>query len=180
MKDKSDVLGRLMKKFNDPEFQEKMKQRREDYKKSLTSEYQLGFFVGEDIINRFLPTLSVEENMGKSIQISEEDVIEYKRLDNEWYNKYQHGKHEADEEWKAYQDFRQVMKTKYLPNPLICHEKLINIQNMDEFKNGLITSLWDSDSCNYSLKPEDIEIYDEEDYFTIIKFKLSENSGSKE
>jgi type II restriction/modification system DNA methylase subunit YeeA len=43
---------------------------------------------------------------------------------------------------------------------------------MDEFKQGLITSLWDCDHCNYSLDPEDIEIYDEDDYFTIIKLKL--------
>jgi len=172
MKDKSDVVSRLMKKINDPEWQEQMKQKRINYKKSLTAEYQFGFFVGEDIVNRFLPTLSVEGGTRKQIEVSSEDQREYNRLDKKWYDRCKNGKDESKDEWNELQNFRQVLKAKYLPNPLVCHEKLMNIRDMGKFKAGLITSLWDCDHCNYSLEREDIEIYDEDDYFTIIKLKL--------
>jgi len=172
MKEKSDVVSRIMKKINDPEWQEQMKQKRIEYKESLTAEYQFGFFVGEDIVNRFLPTLSVEGGTKKQILVSSDDQREYNRLDKKWYDRCKPGSSNTDKEWTDLQEFRQVLKEKYLPNPLECHEKLINIHNMDEFKQGLITSLWDCDHCNYSLEPEDIEIYDEDDYFTIIKLKL--------
>lgn len=172
MKDKSDVVSRLMKKINDPEYQERMKQKRINYKKSLTAEYQLGFFVGEDIVNRFLPTLSVEPGTRKEILVSDEDQREYNRLDKRWYEKCKLGKDQSEKEWTDFQEFRQVLKTKYLPNPLVCHENLLNIRDMGKFKAGLMTSLWDCDHCSYSLEKEDIEIYDEEDYFTIIKLKL--------
>jgi hypothetical protein len=172
MKEKSDVVSRLMKKINDPEWQKQAKQKRENYKKSLTAEYQLGYFVGEDIVNRFLPTLSVEGGTRKEILVSSDEQREYNRLDKKWYERCKSGVINARDEWKELQEYREFLKVKYLPNPLICHEKLLNIRDMDKFKTGLITSLWDCDHCNYSLESEDIEIYDEEDYFTIIKLKL--------
>lgn len=172
MKEKSDVLNRLLKKINDPKWKEQMKQKRINYKKSLTAEYQLGFFVGEDIVNRFLPTLNVEAGTRKQIDVSTEDQWEYNRLDKRWYEKCKLGKDQSEKEWTDFQEFRQILKTKYLPNPLECHEKLLNIRDMGKFKAGLIISLWDCDHCNYSLESEDIEIYDEDDYFTVIKLKL--------
>lgn len=172
MKEKSDVVSRIMKKINDPEYQEKMKQKRLNYKKSLTAEYQFGFFVGEDIVNRFLPTLSVEGGTNKQILVSSEDQREYNRLDKKWYERCKPGSSSTNEEWIDFQNFRQILKTKYLPNPLECHVNLLNIRDMGKFKAGLITSLWDCDHCNYSLESEDIEIVDEDDYFTVIKFKL--------
>lgn len=172
MKEKSDVVSRLMKKINDPEWQVRMKQKRINYKKSLTAEYQLGYFVGEDIVNRFLPTLSVEGGTIKQILVSSDEQRKYDRLNKEWYDRCKNGKDESKDEWTEFQNFRQELITKYLPNPLICHEKLLNIRDTGKFKAGLITSLWDCDHCNYSLDHEDIEIYDEDDYFTIIKLKL--------
>jgi len=177
MKEKSDVVSRLMKKINDPVYQERMKQKRINYKKSLTAEYQFGFFVGEDIVNRFLPTLSVEGGTRKEILVSSDDQREYNRLDKKWYENCKNNltnseQLESVKNWTDFQEFRQVLKTKYLPNPLECHENLLNIRDMGKFKAGLITSLWDCDHCCYSLEPEDIEIYDEDDYFTVIKLKL--------
>ena len=50
---------------------------------------------------------------------------------------------------------------------------LMNIRDEKDFKDGLIHSLWNCDMCTYSLKPEDIKIYDDEDlWFTIIEFIL--------
>ena len=62
---------------------------------------------------------------------------------------------------------------KYLPNPLQCYLSSLNITNMEEFKDGLMTSLWDSDVCNYNIDPDNIKIYDDDDmYFTIIELQL--------
>ena len=66
-----------------------------------------------------------------------------------------------------------MLEKKYLPNPLKCHMSLMNIRDEKDFKDGLIHSLWNCDMCTYSLKPEDIKIYDDEDlWFTIIEFIL--------
>jgi hypothetical protein len=65
-----------------------------------------------------------------------------------------------------------MLEKKYLPDPLVCHLRLLNVENWDEFKEGLIDYLWECDMCSYSLKAEDINIFDDDDYFTIIKFKL--------
>ena len=49
--------------------------------------------------------------------------------------------------------------------------------NMEEFKNGFRSSLWDSDLCHYDITSnDDIEIVNEEDgYFTIIRLKYKKN-----
>ena len=168
---RSNVLVRLLKKLT-PEKLEKMKQNRIDKKNKLTTEWQFGFYVGEYIVNRFLPSISVEPGTRTQIEVSEEESIEYVRIEKEWYDKYQQD--DANEEWNEYQKYREVLKKKYLPNPLICHLSPLNIVDLEEFKKGLIWSLWDSDHCNYNLDPENIKIYDDDDeiYFTIIEFKL--------
>lgn len=169
---RSNVLDRLLKKLT-PEKLEKMKQARIESKKKLTTEYQFGFYVGEDIVNRFLPSISVEPGTRVQIEVSEEDSTEYVRIEKEWYNKYQEGKEEAIDEWGNYQKYREVLKKKYLPNPLVCHMNTLNIVDLEEFKKGLICSLWNSDHCNYCLEPDKIKIYDDESfYFTIIEFEL--------
>jgi hypothetical protein len=169
---RSNVLDRLLKKLT-PEKLEEMKQKRIEEKNKLTTEYQLGYYVGEDIVNRFLPSISVEPGTRTQIEVSEEESIEYARIEKKWYNKYQQGKDEATEEWNYYQNYRELLKKKYLPSPLICHMSPLNIVDLEEFKKGLIWSLWDSDHCNYCLDTEKIKIYDDEEiYFTIIEFEL--------
>lgn len=172
-KKRSEVLERLLKKINEPGYKERMLKERNEEKLKLTSEWQFGYYVGEDIVHRDLPTLSVEGGTRNEIQVSEEDEAEYKRLEKEWYNKYSHDETSAKNEWEEYQKFREILKVKYLPEKLECYRGLMNITNMEEFKDGLITSLWGSDVCNYSLNPEDIKIYDDENcYFTIIELIL--------
>lgn len=171
-KKKSEVFERLRARLT-PEYLEKMKQERIEHKNSLTAEWQFGYYVGEDIVHRDLPTISVEGGTRKEIPVSLEDELEYKRTEENWYNKTQHGKVDAKDEWEKYQECRKRLIKKYLPNPLKCYRSLLNITNMDEFKDGLITSLWGSDVCNYNLNPENIKIYDEDDdYFTVIEFTL--------
>jgi hypothetical protein len=166
---KSKVLERLLKELT-PEKLEKMKQKRLEEKNKLTTEYQFGYYVGENIVNRYLPTLSVESGTRTQIEVSEEDSNEYNRIEKEWSNKYQNNK-SSDVEWNDYQKYRENLNKKYLPNPLICH---ISPLNIEEFKKGLIWSLYDSDHCSYNLDPDKIKIYDDENlYFTIIEFELN-------
>ena len=177
MKEKSKVIERLRKKLT-PERLSEMKEKRLEEKNKLSSEFQFGYFVGEHIYHTILPTLSVEAGTRNVIAVSLDDETEYKRLDNDWYVKCQHGKNEVDEEWRKYQQCRKKLLKKYLPNPLQCYLQIINIWDMKEFKAGLINSLWNCDVCSYSLKSEDIKIYDDKDsYFTIIELKLDEDEN---
>lgn len=172
---RSKVLDRLLKKLT-PEKLEKMKQNRIEEKEKLTTEWQFGYYVGEDIVNRYLPTLSVEPGTRTSIEVSKEDSIEYDRIEKEWSDKYQKEGSQSWcelDEWSDYQKYREMLNKKYLPNPLKCHMGILNILDLSEFKKGLIFSLWNSDHCNYNLDPEKIKIYDDEKiYFTIIEFEL--------
>lgn len=174
-KKKNEVFDRLLLKLT-PEYLEKMKQKRIEHKNNLTAEWQLGYYVGENIVHDDLPTISVEAGTRKEIPVSLEDELEYKRTEENWYNKTQHGKVKADDEWKVYQDCRKRLIKKYLPNPLKCYVGILNIHNMEDFKNGLINSLWNSDVCNYNLNPENIKIYDDDEvFFTVIELMLDKD-----
>lgn len=164
-----------------PEEEEKWKQERIERKNKLTLNYQLGFYVGLEIVNSYLPTLSTDMLQTRNvIQVSEEDTLENERLDTEWYSTTRYGgnwngkdENGDKEKWELYHQHNKMLERKYLPNPLICHLDLLNIQNENEFKDGLRVVLWDCDMCSYNIEPENIKIYDEEDmYFTIIEFVL--------
>jgi hypothetical protein len=164
-----------------PEMSEEWKQKRIEKKKSLTLDYQLGYYVGLEIVHRFLPTLSTDMLQTRNvIEVSEEDRLENERLDVEWYETTRYGgnwngkdENGDKEKWELYHQHNKMLERKYLPNPLVCHLDLLNIENESEFKNGLRVALWDCDMCSYNIEPENIKIYDEEDmYFTIIEFVL--------
>ena len=75
-----------------PEEVEKMKQKRIEQKNKLTLEYQLGYYVGLEIVHRYLPTLSTDMLQTRNvIEVSEEDSLENERLDTEWYVTTRHG-----------------------------------------------------------------------------------------
>jgi hypothetical protein len=169
------VLNRLT-----PDEREEMRQERIEHKQSLTAEFQLGDYVGEHIVARFLPTLSTDKLQSrKVIQVSEEDTQKHNELDEAWWNTTEYGETpnaaDKEERWKQLLANQRMLEKKYLPNPLKCHLPILNIQNELEFKQGLKASLWDCDMCSYNIDAENIKIYDDEDsYFTVIEFKLDE------
>lgn len=158
------------------------KQRRLDAKSKLTLAFQLGFYIGEKIVNKYLPTLSVDgihTNKNISVTIAEGD--EAKRLNDVWFSKRMsaegnedaRGK-ESEEEWKALRAYHEMLEEKYLPKTIDCHFGVLNIteEHMTEFKKGVSISLWDCDCSHYSTKLEDIDIKDDDDtMFTIITLK---------
>lgn len=177
---RSSTLKRILDQVRSPEYKEKRLKERMESKERLTAEYQFGYYVGEEIVTRHLPTITTDMQKSRNqIKVSDEDAAESERLHDEWWNtgKYRKNHDEAvnKEHWKAYRKHYVSLEKKYLPNPLKCNIDLLNIRDEKEFKDGLIHSLWNCDMCTYSLKPEDIKIYDDEDlFFTIIEFVLKD------
>jgi hypothetical protein len=163
-----------------PEEEEKWKQKRIEHKNKLTAEYQLGYYVGLNIV-RDLPTLSTDMLQTRNVfQVSEEDTLENKRLDEEWLETTRYGgkwdgvnENGDKEKWELFLQHNKMLTKKYLPNLSKHYMGVLNIQNMNEFKEGLGVALWECDLCNYDIEPENIKIYDYEDFYsTIIELKL--------
>ena len=122
-------------------------------------------YVGEHIVNRYLPTLSTDMiHSNRVIEVSEEDSLENKRLDTEWFSTTRHMPNwdgEVDgskEKWNEYFQHNKMLEKKYLPGKLECHLGLLKINDMVEFKKGLQDSLWNCDMCSYNIEPENIKI----------------------
>lgn len=150
-------------------------------KRNLKSEFQLGWDIGRYIVDNHLPTLSTDMlKSSKVIQVSKEDSLENKRLDDQWYETTRYGQkwnglneNGDKEKWNLYLLHNKFLEKKYLPNPLKCKIELIKIQNLNEFKRGLRTYLWDCDMCTYNIELDKIKIYNDEDCSnTIIELNL--------
>ena len=171
---RSKVAERMLKNLT-PEKREKMRLERIERNKAESLESQLGYFVGEYIVHRNLPTLSTNlMRSRKVIQVSEEDAKENERLNAEWFETVRvSGKMDdgSKEKWEKLYNHNKMLNKKYLPEKLVCYLKPLNIANVEEFKKGIIFSLWNCDMCSYDLKPENINIYDDiNGDFTVIEF----------
>jgi hypothetical protein len=173
-------MQKIMDEINRPEFKQEQIDKNQKYLEDLSIDHELGYYVGENIVNRYLPTLSTDMiHSNRIVDVSEEDTLENKRLDTEWFSTTRHmpnwdGKTDGDnEKWEKYQQHNKMLEKKYLPNPLECYLGLIKINDMNEFKKGLSFSLWDCDMCSYNIEPENIKIEnDMVNGFTIITFQL--------
>lgn len=155
-----------------PEDEERLKANRLERVKLLTAEYQLGFYVGNEIVHRKLPSLSIDMiHTNNVISVTPEEELKAKELNDIWYNNYKEGVKE-DPNWFALRAFHKEMEDKYLPKTLECYFNPLNIENMSEFKKGIRASLWDCDICHYKIEEDDIDIKLTDDYFfTIITLK---------
>jgi hypothetical protein len=140
-------------------------------------EYQLGYFVGEYIYRTKLPTLNVDAiHSRKVIYITEGETKKYIKLHENWFNKVMSGLGSEDE-WQELRSYHKELARKYLPPILECFIPVLDMSNiidMDDFKEGIRDSLWDTDLCWYAIKQnEDIEISDDEEaWFKKILLKL--------
>lgn len=162
-----------------PEREAAVKKRLLEQRASLNLAYQLGYYVGEKIVNKFLPTLSVDMlQTRKNISVTAGEGDECRRLDAIWYEKRITNRDDDDksseEEWKALRAYHEMLEEKYLPKTIDCHFQLLNVteENMQQFKKGVGASLWNCDCSHYSTKPEDIDVKaDEDGWFTVITLK---------
>ncbi len=160
------VLPRLT-----PEEKAKMDVRQEEWmEKNYTIGYQLGIYIGEYIVARYLPTLSTDGWQSRSvIQVSEEETLELKRLEDIWYVKGNVDKSGAKLEWNELQIYRAMLEDKYLPHVLKCyvHNLRVDETTLVDVKKGIQSSLWDCDMCAYHCSPNDIQITKEDGFTTI-------------
>lgn len=173
---RSKIVNKIFKELT-PERMEEMRLKRIARTKALTMEYQLGWYVGEMIVTRYLPTLNVDMLQTRNcIKVSNDEELEVKRLNDVWYANYDE-KVKNDSNWIALREYHSMLEEKYLPPVLDCHIQPINVVDLVEFKRGVRDSLWDSDLCHYDITTnDDIEIVDDEDgYFTTIKLKYKKS-----
>ena len=121
----------------------------------------MGFYAGEYIIRNYLPTLSVDlihTNNNISVTCAEGDTN--RKLSDRWFNLSGNPENKdiSEKAWLELGEHNKLLEEKYIPKILKCMVRPMYLKNanIDEFKKGVIDSLWDSDCCYYSLKPEDI------------------------
>lgn len=173
MAKRSKILDDVLKELT-PEKIEEMRQRRLANIKSMSMEYQLGWFVGEEIFRRHLPSLEVDMILTSNvIKVDPAEKAECERLNEAWWSKRQHEKEASDEEWRALRDYHKMLEDKYLPKELVCHVSPLNYNNEEQLKLGIVRALWDCDICHYKCsEPSDVEVKLEDDaYFTTITLK---------
>lgn len=130
-------------------------------KKSVA--FHLGWYVGEYIIAKYLPTLSVDYIQTKNnISVTCAEGDEYRRLEEIWFD----CKDEKERKrlFQISRDYWNKLADKYLPSELNCYLYGLTIElnetEMLDFKEGISTCLWDCDCCNYDIKVENIVFKD--------------------
>jgi len=118
--------------------------------------YELGRLAGEIIELKYLPTL--ETDMIKTnnvVKVDDDELIENNRLNDILESAYTFngGDGETTQKHKDWLDHVYVLSEKHLPNKLECRITKVNPKNMDSFKEGLKTYLWNTDLSWYM--PED-------------------------
>jgi hypothetical protein len=158
-----------------PEEHQEIINKRIEWIKEMTMEYQIGYYVGEQIVRKDLPCLDVDMiHTSRVINVTPEELAEAKRLNDVWYNNYSDKVNGVeDTNWLALRAYHRELEDKYLPKVLTCHVDPINVVDVEEFKKGVRTALWDCDICHYDIKENsDIDVsYDKDYYFTIITLK---------
>jgi hypothetical protein len=177
------TLSKILEEVRSPEYKEKVIEENKEYLKNVSMDYQLGFYIGENIVDNYLPTLSTDMiHSRKVIKVSEKDEIENNRLDDEWFNSCTHerGNSGDKEKWEAYFNHNKMLENKYLPQTLECVFSLLRIDDMKKFKEGLRSSLWNCDMCSYNIDEEKIEIYNDLEFgFTHIKFQYDPTTNQE-
>jgi len=110
---------------------------------------------------------------------------ECRRLNDVWFAKRMEFRNDDDtatkateKEWNEMRAYHKMLEDKYLKDKIDCHFQLLNVleNDMEEFKSGIGSSLWDCDCSHYSTKNEDIEVKaDEDGWFTIITLKRAKD-----
>lgn len=131
-------------------------------------DWQIGILFGE-LVWRRMPTLSTNRcGSGARVQVSKEDEDKLNELSDKWYN------NDTKENWVEYRTFAHNIEDRYLKKEFKFMERMPWIEINDEFKKGLISFLWNTDGCEYSLNEEDITMSADE-YFIIINFIYRKN-----
>lgn len=134
--------------------------------KELSSVF--GYAIGEQIA-RSLPTLSCDSLQSTNIiQVTWGEANALYRLEDKWYKNHKLIDKGADDpNWIRLQEERRKLEAKYIPKT---HEWLYFGQfpdgmDIELFKNGVVTAMWNSDYSHYSCDVNDVEIIVEKHVF---------------
>jgi len=148
---------------------------------SKNLDYQLGIYVGEYILFKYLPTLSTDMILSNNIvKLSKSDTKKCELLDAKLKNSYSWGGNTSSTDditsdcHKKWLQHQNKMANKYLPPILKCNVPKVYPKNLKKFKKGIINTLWNCDLCWYSLSKSDIEFIPTDDFAwaSIINLKL--------
>jgi hypothetical protein len=135
-------------------------------------DYQFGLLIGE-LVWRNMSTLSSDgfgENKKMLVvrpysvkDMDKEDSDRYTKIDDEWYKSYQGDKEgpKTKQLWAESRSIYRELSRKYLKSPFVYRNESLNLSNIEDmylFKRGIISYLWNTDECHYSLKEENIKI----------------------
>jgi hypothetical protein len=119
------------------------------------------------------------------IQVTWGEAQEEKRLSDDWHSKVSTEKYsnfkpgmtpveryrieqdsykKFEKEWNESMKYRYILKEKYLPHTIKFMVDYVDFSNEKankEIMKGFISSMWDSDFCEYSLNEEDITFENE-------------------
>lgn len=127
--------------------------------KKLSLEFQLGYHIGECIICRYLPTLNTDVLKTRNvIDVTPEEFNKHKKLDEKWISKTFEKETDSDIEWENLKNYQQELVNKYIPEKLECYVEYFHVNDIDQLKQGIANSLWDSDLSHYSCNVDDIII----------------------
>lgn len=130
-------------------------------------ERQLGVYIGEFIMDHYLPCLTTDSvGFNTVIKVSEEEEAIHEKYNDEWFS--EKDTTEKNRKWNRYLLYRKQLEDIYLPKKLVCKvSKIESITDMKELKEGIAAVLWNSDGCHYDTDLDAIEIVTEK-YKSII------------
>lgn len=114
-------------------------------------EFQLGLYIGDDIVKNYLPCLSIDGDTNNPIEVSDEDTMEYEKVKKALDAIEFDNRCEESPKWKEYITFRKMLYKKYLPESIDCWvNRIESVMNMNDLKSGIQVALCDSDVCSYN------------------------------
>lgn len=175
IKNKSEILSRIMDNIETTK-----KEKGTDYYinkqkeavEKLTLAYQFGYMIGDEIVRRYLPSLTcismIETNV--EYKVTDEEKAIFRSLEDKWYDT------QTKEDFDNQLNYYKSLERKYFPHTLRCTFDCINVpeESKEDFIRGIQSALWDCDCCSYAIKNlSDIVMYNTDDwYFTMIELKL--------
>jgi hypothetical protein len=136
--------------------------------------YQLGLYVGEHIVMKYLPTLSIDGlKSNVVIDVTPEEAAEHERLNQEWFSHYMAD--DCQQRFKLLRDYADSLVIKYLKPELKVMVPKVYPLNMEKFKKGVEQSIWDCDMSHYVLAEDFFEQTIDGAWCSYIKLKLNIN-----
>jgi hypothetical protein len=125
---------------------------------------QIGEFVGESLVRRYVPCLSIDQLQTNTVvKVDYDDELVYRQYEKEmWVN----GKLDSDK-FKRCRNFNKVLEKRYLPAAIKCYLPPYHITDVEYFMKGVYFGIWDSDISPYNVDVNELPIVEDKLTMTI-------------